>query len=359
VLVGQDLLEAAGETFSASHSGAKFIGGDIHRIDATHLLKVAAARKGEIDVLVGGPPCQGYSVYNHKRGIHDPRAGLFKEYLRIVDSIRPKWVVMENVTGITSIADGGIVREIVSGFGALGYRVEWQLLRAEDFGVPQERRRVFFIATRTKSPILFPVATHGQGKAPFVTIWDAISDLPILENGGNGAGLDYAAPPKGAFQLYARKGSQFLANHSAPRLSPINEKRMAHIPPGGSWRDIPMNLLPEGMKRAKRSDHTKRYGRPRQTDLACTILTKCDVHWGAYIHPTQNRGISVREAARLQAFPDYFRFFGSQTEQYVQVGNAVPPLLGKAVAQEILNAQNIPADDSRNNLAKRFEKISA
>lgn len=110
---------------------------------------------------------------------------------------------------------------------------------------------------------------------------------------------------------------------------------MAHIPPGGSWRDIPFDLLPAGMKRAKRSDHTKRYGRMTWDSQACTILTKCDIHWGAYLHPEQDRAISVREAARLQSFPDSFEFAGSKTEQYVQVGNAVPPLLGKAIGETL------------------------
>ena len=115
----------------------------------------------------------------------------------------------------------------------------------------------------------------------------------------------------------------------------MNLARLAHIPQGGSWRDIPFDLLPEGMKKAKRSDHTKRYGRPRPDQLACTILTKCDIHWGAYIHPFQNRAFTVREAARLQSFPDHFEFFGSVTDQFVQVGNAVPPLLGRAIANQI------------------------
>lgn len=118
---------------------------------------------------------------------------------------------------------------------------------------------------------------------------------------------------------------------------------MRHIPPGGSWRDIPVELLPPGMRKAKRSDHTKRYGRPRKTDLSCTILTKCDVHWGAYIHPVQDRAITVREAARLQSFPDFFEFMGSRTNQYVQVGNAVPPLLGRRIAEAILLADRMVA----------------
>ena len=151
----------------------------------------------------------------------------------------------------------------------------------------------------------------------------------------------YAKQAQNPYQAVLRGDSTVVHNHSAPRLSKVNLERMQHIPPGGSWRDIPFDLLPAGMKKAKRSDHTKRYGRPAKTDLACTVLTKCDVHWGAYIHPTQDRSFSVREAARLQSFPDFFAFSGSRTEQYVQVGNAVPPLLGKAVAETILVADRM------------------
>jgi DNA (cytosine-5)-methyltransferase 1 len=226
----------------------------------------------------------------------------FREYLRIVDGLRPKWLVMENVTGITSISGGAIVREIERGMDKLGYRVRMKVLKAEEYGVPQERRRIFFIATRTSNPILFPTPTHGPGLADFVTIWDAISDLPLVANGGTSTNPVYASAPKNEYQTMLRGKERQLTNHEAPRLARINEERMKHIPPGGSWRDLPFSLLPQGMRRAKRSDHTKRYGRPRKTDLACTILTKCDVHWGAYIHPVQNRAITVREAARLQSF---------------------------------------------------------
>jgi DNA (cytosine-5)-methyltransferase 1 len=340
VLAGQDHDEAAGATFAVTHQEAKFIGGPIQNVSPQDLLKAAGAKAGQIDVIVGGPPCQGYSVYNHQRGKNDPRAGLFREYLRIVEAVKPKWIVMENVTGITSIADGGIVREIERDMGALGYRVQMHILRAEQFGVPQERRRVFFIATNTKAPILFPEPTHGPNLQPYVTVWDAISDLPVLRNGDKGELRPYAKPPQNDYQRELRGNRTVVENHAAPRLAEVNEKRMLHIPPGGSWRDIPFALLPEGMKRAKRSDHTKRYGRPRKTDLACTILTKCDVHWGAYIHPTQNRSFTVREAARLQSFPDNFVFEGSPTEQYVQVGNAVPPLLGRRVAEALLTAKD-------------------
>jgi len=346
VLAGQDYDARAGETFALTHPEAKFVGGPIQNVQPRALLKAAGLKAGELDVILGGPPCQGYSVYNHQRGIADPRAGLFREYLRIVEALRPKWLVMENVTGITSIAGGGIVREIHDGMAALGYRTEMQILKAEEYGVPQERRRVFFIATRTDAPILFPQPTHGPGLKPFVTIWDAISDLPGLVNGEKTSKPSRASVPANAYQKMLQQKSRVIFNHSAPRLAKINEERMKHIPPGGSWRDIPFELLPAGMTRAKRSDHTKRYGRPRKSDLACTILTKCDVHWGAYIHPVEDRALTVREAARLQSFPDRFLFQGNRTEQYVQVGNAVPPLLGWRVAEALLKAMKVRAADS-------------
>lgn len=349
VLVGQDYDATAGATFAATHPEAKFIGGPIQEVTAQQILTAAGKKRGEIDVIVGGPPCQGYSVYNHQRGETDPRAGLFREYLRIVEGIYPRWLVMENVTGITSIAGGRIVEEIFSGMRSLGYRVDMRVLKAEEFGVPQERRRVFFIATRTEAPILFPQPTHGPGLEPFVTVWDAISDLPALGNGDSWAAPYHDQPAQSSYQIMLRGNHSALHNHSAARLAGVNEKRMQHIPPGGSWRDIPQALLPKGMLKAKRSDHTKRYGRPRKTDLACTILTKCDVHWGAYIHPVQDRSFTVREAARLQSFPDFFVFHGSRTEQFVQVGNAVPPLLGRRVAESLLLAdvQNLPRPKRR------------
>lgn len=355
VLAGQDFDDQAGATFAATHPEAKFIGGPIQDVTPQQLLKAAGKKRGEIDVIVGGPPCQGYSVYNHQRGANDPRAGLFREYLRIVKGIQPRWLVMENVTGIASIAGGGVVREIFDGMKSLGYRVEMKVLRAEEFGVPQERRRVFFIATRTDAPILFPEPTHGEGLLPFVTVWDAISDLPKLENGDKTGPRAYAKKPQNAYQALLRGACTVVQNHSASRLSRINEERMRHIPPGGSWRDIPFDLLPAGMKQAKRSDHTKRYGRPKKTDLACTILTKCDVHWGAYIHPVQDRSLTVREAARLQSFPDFFTFHGSSTEQYVQVGNAVPPLLGRCVAESLLLADRAAAAPAKRAVRSREE----
>lgn len=338
VLVGNDIDRAAGMTFSLSHPGAKFLEGPVEEFSATELLKAGGLIPGELDCLVGGPPCQGFSVYNHNRGVNDPRTKLPREYMRLVRGLQPKWIVMENVTGMTSIDGGKAVSGFIKTMAEAGYVVETMVLKAEQFGIPQERRRLFFVGNRLGLPILWPAVTHGSLRRPFVTVWDAICDLPALRNGADSNGAQYRCAPQNAFQREVRKGSRVAKNHSSPRLSEINLERMKYIGQGGSWRDIPFDLLPEGMKRAKRSDHTKRYGRMKPNGLACTILTKCDVHWGAYIHPYQNRAISVREAARFQSFPDRFVFQGSQTEQYVQVGNAVPPLLGKRVAEAVIKA---------------------
>ena len=339
VLAGNDIDPYAAETFAASHSEARFLHGPIEDISARHLLNCAGLRKGELDCLIGGPPCQGFSVYNHQRGLHDKRSGLFREYLRIVEGLMPKWVVMENVTGITSAGNGQAVSNILSGFESLGYAIETKILRAEEYGVPQERRRIFFLGNRLGLPVSWPEQTHGPGRKPFVTVWEAIGDLPPLRNGENPGGpVHYRSGPQCGYQAYLRGNATLVYNHAAPCLAPINQERMKYIPEGGSWRDVPFELLPAGMKSARRCDHTKRYGRLRKEGLASTILTKCDLHWGAYIHPDQDRVLTVREAARLQSFPDWFQYAGPRTEQYVQVGNAVPPLLAKQVGQALIEA---------------------
>lgn len=336
ILAGNDFDKHAEATFRLAHNGAEFLPGPIEEVSEKELLNATGLKQGELDCLIGGPPCQAFSVYNHQRGLHDKRSKLFEEYLRIVKGLSPKWVILENVTGITSAGKGKAVRDIVAGLCELGYTVDMRVLRAEEFGVPQERRRIFFVGNRLGLPILWPKPTHGNGLLPLVTVGDAISDLPVLKNGEDPGPAMYKSLANSGYQAMMRGDSTVVHNHSAPCLAPINLSRMKHIGPGGSWRDIPFELLPAGMQRARRCDHTKRYGRLRLDGLASTILTKCDIHWGAYIHPEQNRVLTVREAARLQSFPDRFQFLGPRTEQFVQVGNAVPPLLGKCIAKAIL-----------------------
>jgi DNA (cytosine-5)-methyltransferase 1 len=267
--------------------------------------------------------------------MHDERSGLFREYLRLVAGILPKYVIIENVPGMSSVEDGVAIKEIINELQELGYNIEVALLKAEDYGVAQERRRLIFIGNRINADIIFPQPTHGKSLLPYVTVWDAISDLPPLKNGEGDEVMKYTLSPQSDYQKSIRDGAQMIFNHVAPLLGPINLERLKYIPEGGSWRDIPQELLPAGMKHARRSDHTKRYGRLRKDGFASTILTKCDPHWGAFFHPEQDRVITVREAARLQCFPDKSRFEGSRVEQYKQVGNAVPVLLSAAVAKVV------------------------
>lgn len=245
VALGNDVDRLAGETFARTHTDADFFPGPIEEIKSKDLLDAAGVRKGELSCLIGGPPCQAFSVYNHQRGLHDPRSRLFREYLRVVEDLRPKWIVMENVTGITSVGRGKPVREITSSLGKLGYEVDLLVLRAEEYGVPQERRRIFFIANCTGETIAWPEPTHGPGLERFVTVWDAIGDLPQLVNGEDPGGpVPYRTAPKCEYQALMRGTAKRVANHAAPRLSKINLERMKYIPEGGSWRDLPFELLP-------------------------------------------------------------------------------------------------------------------
>lgn len=234
VLVGNDFDEAAAETFKVTHREANFLDGPIGKITAPQFLKSAGLAKGELDCLVGGPPCQGFSVYNHQRGMHDERSHLFRDYLRIVNGLRPSCIVLENVTGITSAGGGEAVTAILDRLNALGYAVEYRILKAEDYGVPQERRRVVFLGNRLGLPIIWPEITHGDGKIPFVTIGDAILDLPALNNGEDRGVTGYGRAAQSAYQRMMREGSKTVLNHAAPRLAPINMERMAHIPQGGA-----------------------------------------------------------------------------------------------------------------------------
>lgn len=364
IVSGVDADSHASDTFRKNFPEASFFCAEIKDVDGDHLLRDAGLRPGQLDCLIGGPPCQSFSYNNHQRSATGLRSRLFRDYLRIVRALRPKYIVMENVPGILTIGDGKVVKAIKRSLRRLGYRCEVKTLFAEDFGVPQERRRVFFVGTRCGwSGKLFPAGTHGPAKKPaqgtnptihrwkppkgrkakpLNTVWDAIGDLPRIANHGGRDVTRQTKEPLSSLQRTLRSYARgVLYNHLTRDLSETMLERVRHVPQGGNWRDIPRRLLPAGMKRARKSDHTKRYGRLSKKDLCCTLLTKCDPHWGSYVHPTQNRAISVREAARLQSFPDKFRFCGPFASQYAQVGNAVPPFMALAMATAILEHRHI------------------
>jgi DNA (cytosine-5)-methyltransferase 1 len=344
------------ETFTLNHPEAWAEADDIEDVDPAQVRKWLGLKKGALDVLVGGPPCQGFSINAPERFLSDKRNKLFKDYLRFLDEFEPKAFLFENVPGLLSLGDGKVFRQIFREFEEHGYHVSAKILFAAHYGVPQERWRLILLGSRT-SEIAPPEPTHyATGRAnfrsggtmtfqlnpadkkqllPAVTVGEAIGDLPRLEMGEGSETVGYTAEPHSDYARKMRNPEGVTFNHFGARLAKQNIERMKYVKPGGSWRDIPHRLLPKGMQRARKSDHTKRYGRLRNDGLAGTVMTKCDPHWGTVFLPDQERSLTVREAARFQSFPDTYRFLGPRVSQYEQVGNAVPVLMAKAIALQI------------------------
>ena len=357
-LYGNDVMPEAIETFKFNHPGAIPDCRSIEEVDPAEIRERLKLQPGELDVLVGGPPCQGFSVNAPERFLNDPRNKLFKHYERFLEEFQPKTFLFENVPGLLSLGDGKAFRQIIKIFTGLGYHVTAKMLFAAHYGAPQERWRLILLGSRFNE-VEHPVPTHyAVGRAnfrggntmtfqlgeedrakllPTVTVGDAIGDLPRLEMGEGSEIIGYTKDAHSSFAESMRNSAEVTFNHYAAKLSKQNAERMKHVKPGGSWRDIPHDLLPKGMQRARRSDHTKRYGRLRNDGLSGTVLTKCDPHWGTVFLPDQDRTLTVREAARFQSFPDSYKFLGSRVSQYEQVGNAVPVLMAKAIAVQLRN----------------------
>jgi DNA (cytosine-5)-methyltransferase 1 len=367
-LYGNDCMPEAVETFLFNHPKSWAEPGDVEDIDPAHVRMRLGLKRGALDVLVGGPPCQGFSINAPERFLSDKRNKLFKDYLRFLEEFEPKAFLFENVPGLLSLDDGKVFRQILREFEGHGYQVTVKILFAAHYGVPQERWRLILLGSPTVA-IVPPEPTHyATGRAnfrsggtltfrlgepdeeqllPVVTVGEAIGDLPRLEMSEGAETVRYTSEPHSAYARMMRNPEGVTFNHFAATLSKQNVERMKHVKPGGSWRDIPHGLLPKGMQRARKSDHTKRYGRLRNDGLAGTVMTKCDPHWGTVFLPDQERSLTVREAARFQSFPDTYRFLGPRVSQYEQVGNAVPVLMAKAIGLQIrahLEAQmGVPA----------------
>lgn len=355
-LYGNDVMPEAIETFRLNHPEALADCRSIEEVDPAEIRLRLALAPGELDVLVGGPPCQGFSINAPGRFLSDPRNALFRHYERFLEEFQPKAFLFENVPGLLSLGDGKVFRQIVEIFTGLGYHVTAKILFAAHYGVPQERWRLILLGSRF-SDIQHPEPTHfAVGRAnfrggntmtfqltaqdrerlcPHVSVREAIGDLPVLKMGEGAERVSYTVEACSAYAQMMRNGSEHTFNHLAAKLSKQNAERMKHVKPGGSWRDIPHELLPKGMQRARKSDHTKRYGRLHNERLSGTMMTKCDPHWGTVFLPDQDRTLTVREAARFQSFPDTYRFVGSRVSQYEQVGNAVPVLMAKAIADQL------------------------
>ena len=370
-VAGVDFDENAIETFRANHPNAVGLHADVCDVKGADILAKCGLK--EIDVVAGGPSCQGFSTHG-KRIESDPRNFLFKEYIRIVTELRPKFIIMENVKGLLTYSGGYFKELIESSFSEAGYRVESRILCAADYGVPQLRHRILFLGTRLDVPLTFPQPTHFQADDlsaranPYVTVEDALSDLPEdAPERLSGKTCTYKHDPKNAYQEYCRKGmrsSEISLHHFRP-LSEYSYKIISNLKEGQGIRDLPEQLLPPRFKRMRRistgelrKDCTTLYHRISWSEPSYTITCNFkNVASGPFAHPTKNRGITPREALRLMSFPDSYRFCGSKIP--MQIGNAVPPLMAKAIGHAVMDSMRRARNPARKTKAAKCQNISS
>ncbi|WP_414048583.1 DNA cytosine methyltransferase [Macrococcus animalis] len=307
-------------SYKKNHPHTEVLNEDITTID----IKSVFEKYKNIDVIIGGPPCQGFSQKGNRKIIDDERNYLFRKFNEIVSFVKPKFFVIENVPNIITANQGSFINEIISYYDDIDYKVSYKVLNASDYGVPQNRKRAFIIGTKGESTFSFPAENVER-----VSAWEAISDLSFLESGEGSFEQTYSLDPKSKFQINMRKNSLILYNHISTNHSKSAIEKLKMIPENGDMRDLPKLLR-------TKSIYSGTWGRIFKNKASVTITTRFDTpSSGRFTHPELNRAITVREAARLQGFSDDFIFWGSKSSQMKQVGNAVPPLLSKVIASKI------------------------
>lgn len=309
-------------SYKRNHSETDVVADDICNVNVEMLHE----KHPHVDVIIGGPPCQGFSQKGKRLSLDDPRNFLFKQFVKFVEEFEPKYFVLENVPNIITTSNGYFKEQIVKSFEDLGYQVTCGVLCAKDYGVPQDRRRAIFLGEKNKLEITLPLP-----KDTVVSVKDAIYDLPFIESGEGVEERDYDKMPMSAYQKMLRNGAAKLYNHVATKHSKSALERLRMIPKGKGKEVLPKELL-------TKSIYSGTWCRLLEDGIAPTITTRFDTpSSGRFTHPILDRCLTIREAARIQSFPDTFRFYGNRTCQMKQVGNAVPPLLAKAIAEVIIN----------------------
>ncbi|WP_213805179.1 DNA cytosine methyltransferase [Granulicella sp. dw_53] len=350
--LGVDVLPVAGKTFQANHPDALMLTGDIRRLRRIEVSEKLKLKKGQIDVILGGPPCQGFSSIRPFRSSieDDPRNSLFEEYASFVNYFRPTVFVLENVVGLATHRSGNTVESMEACFRSLGYETEWRILNAAHYGVPQKRERLIMIGAQKGIKIRFPNPTHSSCGATIghkdrsrlhspmqpnlfnakaaalekaVSVLEAISDLPAIAAGESAVGY---RDVQNGYQLSRRGRSAQVSLHSATAHTPKMLEIIRHS--GKNISSIPSHLISSGFSSC--------YSRLDGDEPAVTITVNF-VHPASNrcIHPIQDRALTPREGARLQSFDDTFFFSGNRTQVVKQIGNAVPPLLGRAIAESV------------------------
>ena len=323
------------KTLELNHPNTNVLCADIHDVDFVKEIHKLGYRAGDIDLLSGGPPCQGFSTVGSKNA-RDPRNSLFYEYLRAIKEIRPKYAIFENVAGFKRMYSGQAYHALLSEFSNLGYETNSAILDASDFGLPQKRLRTIIVAWRSdQESIHMPMPTHSDRPNLFnhplkLTLMDAISDLP--EIGAGEISCEYKCAPQNNYQKSLRNECKVLTEHNVARYGKKMQEILRLIPPGGSIQDIPEYLRP-------RSYFANTYAR-LVPDMPSPTITR---NFGTpsssrCVHPFQDRALSTREGARLQGFPDSYVFHGGKSSKNLQIGNAVPPIFGRIIADKIISA---------------------
>lgn len=326
IVGGIDFNKDATDTFKLNFPKAEVLCTDISTITNATIKKLYSG----VDVIIGGPPCQGFSTANrHQKEMDDPRNKLFFQYIRFVEVLKPKVVLIENVRGILTRDNGYAKERITTLLKEQGYELNMQVLDASEYGVPQNRKRAIIVGIR--QDYLKQIFDFNKlVKEPKVTVFEALSDLYGEEKDlMNSCRPEPQATSK--YQKYLKDGSEYVFDHEIHYPAQKVQDRISYVPQGGNWENVPENLWPTNRK----NRHSSAYKRLKEDDQSCTIDTG-NAH-SNYFHPLYNRIPSIRESARLQSFPDRFHFMGPRGSRYKQVGNAVPPLLAKAVADAIMS----------------------
>lgn len=327
--VALDFDKSAINTFSQNFENVECVCGDITKKDIKRKI-IELCKKNKVNMVVGGPPCQGFSLKGKNLGINDPRNFLFLEYFEIVKSIKPKIFIIENVKNMISSGKGYFIKQIYEKFESIGYKLKHGILNAYDFGVPQTRERTIIIGTTYKNAITLPAGS----KKHRTNVRDAISDLAYLNSGEGEEVSEYLIKAKTNYQKELRKGSIKLYNHKATAHSKVALDKLKLIPPEGDKSFMPLELY--GRQKFQTTWSRLVWDKPSPT-----IDTRFDTPSnGRNSHPFLQRSITPREAARIQSFPDRFRFYGNKCSICKQIGNAVPPLLAKAIAEHIKKEVN-------------------
>lgn len=317
ILLGIDNDRMALNTFELNHKNSKTICGDITQVTKKDIYELTGTKK--IDVIIGGPPCQGMSL-SGPRKFEDPRNRLYLSFIRLVEEIQPRAFIIENVPGLVGLFKGKIKDSIIEKFSEMGYTVNHKIVCAANYGVPQSRKRVIFVGMKDKE-FLFP-----EEEEPTVTCEMALSDLPPLIDNLGEKHADYESKPRNEYQNMMRKNSVKVHNHIAAAHTERIKHIISLVPDGGNYKDLPEEF------RESRNFHVA-WTRFNSQKPAPTIDTGHRHHF----HYKYNRVPTVRECARLQSFPDDFIFLGNKTQQFRQVGNAVPPVLARKLAEELKN----------------------